>query len=65
MSTSRVFDMTRTTETEVLDQQMRPPVSLLSFMDCFRGIWWLTSTVVPSWFLIRRFKPAGKAPAAH
>ena len=65
MSTSRVFDMARTTETEVLDQQLRRPVSLLSFMDCFRGIAWLTSAVVPLLFLIRRFKPAGKAPAAH
>jgi len=65
MSTSKVLDMARTTETEVLDQQLWRPVSLLSFMDCFRGIAWLISAVVLSLFLIRRFKPAGKAPAAH
>jgi MFS transporter, DHA2 family, multidrug resistance protein len=57
--------MARTTETEVLDQQLRRQLSLLSFMDCFRGIAWLTLAVVPLLFLIRRFKPAGKAPATH
>ena len=48
-----------------LYQQLQRQVSLLSFMDCFRGIAWLTLAVVPLLFLVRRFKPAGKAPAAH
>jgi len=46
-------------------QQLQRQVSLLSFMDCFRGIAWLTVAAVPLLFLIRRFTPAGKAPAAH
>jgi DHA2 family multidrug resistance protein len=48
-----------------LYQEFQRQVSLLSFMDCFRGIACLTLAVVPLLFLIRRFKPAGKAPAAH
>jgi hypothetical protein len=44
---------------------IRPRVSFLSFMDCFRVISWLTLAVVPLLLLVRRFKPAGKAPAAH
>jgi DHA2 family multidrug resistance protein len=48
-----------------LYQELQRQVSLLSFMDCFRGIAWLTLAVVPLLFLIRHFKPAGKAPAAH
>jgi MFS transporter, DHA2 family, multidrug resistance protein len=38
---------------------------LLSFMDCFRVIAWLTLAAVPLLLFVRRFKPAGKAPAAH
>ena len=48
-----------------LYQQLQHQVSLLSFMDCFRVIAWLTLAAVPLLFFIRRFKPAGKAPAAH
>jgi MFS transporter, DHA2 family, multidrug resistance protein len=48
-----------------LYQELQRQVSLLSFMDCFRGIAWLTLLVVPLLFLIRRFTPAGRSPAAH
>jgi MFS transporter, DHA2 family, multidrug resistance protein len=48
-----------------LYQELQRQVSLLSFMDCFRGIVWLTLGVVPLLFLIQRFKPASKSPAAH
>ena len=45
--------------------QLQHQVSLLSFMDCFRVIAWLTLASVPLMLLIRRFKPVGKSPAAH
>jgi DHA2 family multidrug resistance protein len=48
-----------------LYQQLQRQVNLLSFLDCFRTIAWLTFAAVPLLLLIRRFKPAGKAPAAH
>jgi DHA2 family multidrug resistance protein len=48
-----------------LYQQFQHQVSLLSFMDCFRVIAWLTLAAVPLLLFIRRFKTAGKAPAAH
>ncbi len=48
-----------------LYQQLQHQVSLLSFMDCFRVIAWLTLAAVPLLLFIRRFKPAGKSPAAH
>jgi DHA2 family multidrug resistance protein len=48
-----------------LYQQLQHQVSLLSFMDCFRVIAWLTLAAVPLLLLVRRFKPAGKAPATH
>jgi DHA2 family multidrug resistance protein len=48
-----------------LYQQLQHQVSLLAFMDCFRVIGWLTLAAVPLMFLVRRFKPAGKPPAAH
>jgi DHA2 family multidrug resistance protein len=48
-----------------LYQQFQHQVSLLSFMDCFRVIAWLTLAAVPLLLFIRRFKPAGKGPAAH
>jgi MFS transporter, DHA2 family, multidrug resistance protein len=44
-----------------LEQQTR----LLGFMDCFRGIGWLTIGMVPLVLLIRSFKVGGKAPAGH
>ena len=48
-----------------LYQQLQHQVSLLSFMDCFRVIGLITLAAVPLLLFIRRFKPAGKAPAAH
>ena len=48
-----------------LYQQFQHHVSLLSFMDCFRVIAWLTLAAVPLLLLVRRFKPTGKAPTAH
>jgi MFS transporter, DHA2 family, multidrug resistance protein len=48
-----------------LHQQFQNQVSLLSFMDCFRVIAWLTLAAVPLLLLVQRFKPTGKAPAAH
>ncbi|MCU1336749.1 MAG: emrB [Bryobacterales bacterium] len=48
-----------------LYQQLQHQVNLLSFMDCFRVIAWLTLAAVPLLLLIQRFKPAGKPPAAH
>src|SRR5229473_3010047 len=48
-----------------LYQQFQHQVSLLSFMDCFRVIAWLTLAAVPLLLFVRRFKPAGKAPSAH
>jgi DHA2 family multidrug resistance protein len=48
-----------------LYQQFQHQVTLLSFMDCFRVIAWLTLAAVPLLLFVRRFKPAGKAPAAH
>jgi DHA2 family multidrug resistance protein len=46
-------------------QQFQHQVSLLSFMDCFRAIAWLTLAAVPLLLFVRRFKPASKPPAAH
>jgi DHA2 family multidrug resistance protein len=48
-----------------LYQQLQHQVSLLSFMDCFVVIAWLTLAAVPLLLFIQRFKPGGKAPAAH
>jgi DHA2 family multidrug resistance protein len=48
-----------------LYQQLQHQVSLLSFMDCFRVIAWLTLAAIPLLLLVQRFKPAGKPPAAH
>jgi MFS transporter, DHA2 family, multidrug resistance protein len=46
-------------------KQLEAQISLLAFMDCFRVIGWLTLAAVPLLLFMRRFKPAGKAPAAH
>jgi len=46
-------------------RQLEHQVSLLAFMDCFRIIAWLTLATIPLLFLIRHFKPLGKAPAGH
>jgi MFS transporter, DHA2 family, multidrug resistance protein len=48
-----------------LYQQLQHQVSLLAFMDCFRVIGWVTLAAVPMMLLVRRFKPASQAPAAH
>jgi len=48
-----------------LYQQLQHQVSLLAFMDCFRVIGWITLAAVPLMLLVRNFKVAGKAPAAH
>ncbi len=48
-----------------LHQQLQHQVSLLSYMDCFRVICWLTLAMVPLLFLVRRFRPAGKPAASH
>jgi DHA2 family multidrug resistance protein len=48
-----------------LHQQFQHQVSLLSFMDCFRVIAWLTLAAAFLLLFVRSFKPAGKAPAAH
>jgi DHA2 family multidrug resistance protein len=46
-------------------KQLGHQTSLLAFMDCFRVIGWLTLAAVPLMLFVKRFKPAGKAPAAH
>lgn len=48
-----------------LYEQLHHQVNLLSFMDCFRVIAWLTLASVPLLLLVRRFKPAGGPAAAH
>jgi DHA2 family multidrug resistance protein len=48
-----------------LYQQFQHQVSLLSFMDCFRVIAWVTLAAALLLLFVRRFKPAGEAPAAH
>jgi MFS transporter, DHA2 family, multidrug resistance protein len=48
-----------------LYRQPQHQVSLLAFMDCFRVIGWLTLAAVPLMLLVRNFKVAGKAAAAH
>jgi DHA2 family multidrug resistance protein len=50
---------------QYLYRQLQHQVSLLAFMDCFRVIGWLTLAAVPLMLLVRSFKVAGKAPAAH
>jgi DHA2 family multidrug resistance protein len=54
-----------TTAQGYLYQQFQHQVRLLSFMDCFRVIAWLTLAAVPLLLFVRRFKPAGKTPTAH
>jgi DHA2 family multidrug resistance protein len=46
-------------------RQLQHQVDLLSFLDCFRVIAWLTLAAIPLLLMIRCFKPAGTAPAAH
>jgi len=49
----------------VIYQQVLKQSEFLSFMDCFRVLGWLTLTMIPIVFLIRKFKAGGSAPAAH
>jgi DHA2 family multidrug resistance protein len=51
--------------TQYLYRQLEHQVSLLSFMDCFRVIAWLTLAAIPLLLLIQRFKPSGGSTAAH
>jgi DHA2 family multidrug resistance protein len=46
-------------------EQLKRQVSLLSFMDCFRVIAWVTFASIALLFLIQRFAPPKKAAAAH
>jgi DHA2 family multidrug resistance protein len=46
-------------------EQLQHQVSLLSFMDCFRVIAWLTLAAALLLVFVQRFKAAGKAPAGH
>jgi DHA2 family multidrug resistance protein len=46
-------------------QQLQHQVSLLSFMDCFRVMSWLTFAAAGLLLFIQRFKPTGKAPVGH
>jgi len=48
-----------------LYQQLQNQVRLLSFMDCFRVIAWLTFGSAALLLLIQRFKPTGKTQAGH
>jgi MFS transporter, DHA2 family, multidrug resistance protein len=48
-----------------LYHQLQNQVTLLSFMDCFRVIAWMTFGAAALLLLVQRFKPAGKAQAAH
>ncbi|MGH9663686.1 MAG: DHA2 family efflux MFS transporter permease subunit, partial [Bryobacteraceae bacterium] len=48
-----------------LYQQLQHQVSLLAFMDCFQVMGWMTLAAVPLMLLVRHFKAAGNAPAAH
>jgi MFS transporter, DHA2 family, multidrug resistance protein len=42
-------------------QQLLRQSPFLAFMDCFRVIGWLTITMIPLVFLIRKFKGGGGA----
>ncbi|RXH57830.1 DHA2 family efflux MFS transporter permease subunit [Granulicella sibirica] len=46
-------------------QQLVRQSTFLAFMDCFRVIGWLTLTMIPLVFLIRKFRAGGEAPAGH
>jgi MFS transporter, DHA2 family, multidrug resistance protein len=48
-----------------LYHQLQNQATLLSFMDCFRVIAWLTLGTAALLLLVQRFKPAGKPQAAH
>jgi MFS transporter, DHA2 family, multidrug resistance protein len=48
-----------------LYQQLQNQVRLLSFMDCFRVIAWLTFGSAALLLLVQRFKPAEKPGGAH
>jgi DHA2 family multidrug resistance protein len=46
-------------------QQLLRQSAFLAFMDCFRVIAWLTLSMIPFVFLIKKFKASGGAPTAH
>ncbi len=46
-------------------QQLLRQSVFLAFMDCFRVIGWLTITMIPLIFLVRKFKGGGGASTAH
>lgn len=46
-------------------QQLLHQSLFLAFMDCFRVIGWLTITMIPLVFLVRKFKGGGGASTAH
>jgi MFS transporter, DHA2 family, multidrug resistance protein len=48
-----------------LYHQLQNQATLLSFMDCFRVIAWLTLGTAALLLLVQRFKPAGKPQSAH
>jgi MFS transporter, DHA2 family, multidrug resistance protein len=48
-----------------LYQELQRQVSLLSFMDCFRVIAWVTLAAVPLLFLLKKLKTSGAPPSAH
>ena len=49
----------------LLYQQLVRQSLFLAFMDCFRVIGWLTITMIPLVFLVRKFKGGGGASTAH
>jgi DHA2 family multidrug resistance protein len=46
-------------------QQIIQQSLVLSFMDCFRILGWVTLAMAPLALAIRKFKPNGSAPSAH
>lgn len=49
----------------ILYRNLLRQTQFLAFMDCFRVIGWLTLAAVPAVLLVKKFKPAAKAPAGH
>jgi len=47
----------------VVYHRLLSQTAFLAFMDCFRVIGWITLATIPLIFLVRKFSPAGKAPA--
>jgi len=49
----------------VVYRQLLHQSIFLAFMDCFRVIGWLTLSMIPLVFFVRKFKVGGSAPGAH